>query len=165
MPHGISSESSWRRSRVTVAVPQPAAGADWTLTIPAGHVYRLLSLYAVLASSAVVATRVARLAFTDGARTFLDLSAGASQVASLTRRYAWLPSVGPSAVGSGILSALPDVALGAGWTIASLTDAIDVGDQWSAIVLNVLDTTARGGPADLDDIPDMVIELVGPPSG
>lgn len=160
MPVEVSGESVWRRSRITVAIPSPAAGADWSFAIPSGHVYRLLSVYAQLVTSAAVATRVARLAFTDGDRTFLDVPPFATQAASLTRRYAWAVSPAATAQGTGILSSLPEVELQAGWTIASVTDLIDVADQWSGIVLNVIDTTVRGGVRDLSAIPDLLVEVL-----
>lgn len=160
MTSEISGVAPWRRSRIVLPVAAPAAGADWTLIVPAGHLYRVLSVYAQLVTSAVVNTRVARLALGDGVRTFLDLPPAASQAASLTRRYAWAPGVSGSSQGTGVESYLPDVTLSAGWTIGSVTDLIDVGDTWTGILLNVIDTTARDGSISIDSIPDLVVEVV-----
>lgn len=156
----VSGETTWRRSRIVVPVATPAAGADWSLTVPAGHVYHLVSLYGQLVTSAAVATRIPRLSFTDGDSVFLDLPPFASQVASLTRRYAWAPAVSGTALGNSILSYLPDLDLPAGWTIASVTDLIDAADAWTSVKLLVRDLTVRGGANDLDAMPDLLVSLV-----
>lgn len=161
----LSGEAAWRRSRIVVPVVSPAAGVDWTFQVPAGHIYQLVSIYAQLVTSAVVATRIARLAFGDGVRTYLDVPPFATQVASLTRRYAWLVSPTGVAQGSGILSSMPEIAPQPGWTVASVTDAIDVGDQWSAIFLHVVDTTFKRGKVDLFGVPDLFVAIADPAPG
>jgi hypothetical protein len=105
----------------------------------------------------VVATRVARLTLGNGDATFLDLAPSATQVASLTRRYAWLANVPGYATGNGIVSGLPELDLEAGWTLASTTDAIDVGDAWSAISVLVVDTWVRHGPDEIADEIDVTV--------
>lgn len=162
MGHGISGESTWRRSRIVVPVASPAAGSDWSLVVPSGHVYRLLAVAAQLVTSAVVATRSVRLNVSDGVRTFLSVPPGATQAASLTRLYSWLPSVGFGAFGLAIGSNLPDLDLAAGWSIGTTTEAVDVGDQWSAVFVHVMDVTTRQGAIELDGVPDMIVSLVDP---
>ena len=71
----ISGEALWRRVRRLVPVTSPAAGADWLTTVPAGHVYDLVSVQEQLVTSAVAGTRNARLQVNDGVATFLDLAA------------------------------------------------------------------------------------------
>lgn len=160
MGSSVSGESAWRRSRIALPVASPAVGADWTLTVPAGHLYRLLAVYATLVTAAVAATRVARLAFTDGVRTILDVPPFSTQITTLTRRYTWLPVGQAYATGLGILSPIPEIDLQAGWTVGTITDAIDPGDQWSGVVLHLLDTTARRGRLDLNARPDLLVEIV-----
>jgi hypothetical protein len=162
MGSSASGESAWRRSRTVVAVGSPAAGAEWSVTVPAGHLWRIESVQAQLVTSAVVATRVARLAWGDGVAPYFTLPPAASQLTTLTRLYAWHPNAMAVAVGTGILSCLLDADLPAGWTLASSTEAIDGGDQWSAIRLRVLDTTVRRGRLDLNDTPDLFVEVVSP---
>jgi hypothetical protein len=53
-------------------------------------------------------------------------------------------------------------ALGPGETIGSLTDLIDVADQWSAIVLRVLATISQAGAIQLGDVPDLVVAISNP---
>lgn len=88
----ISGESTWRRSRTVVRPTVPGAGAEWLATVPAGHVWWLRTAWAQLATSAVAADRVARLALTDGVATYLDVPPAEGQAASQTRRYSWLPA-------------------------------------------------------------------------
>jgi hypothetical protein len=163
----VSGESAWRRSRVVVRIDPPGAGADWSLTVPAGHIYQLLALHARLVTSAAVATRIARLAFGDGVSPIADLPPQASQAASLTYSYAWLPSPSGILTGTFMLSVLPDLELQAGWTLASLTQALDAADQWDQVRVLVLDTTARRGKLDLNARPDFIVEVLesGPGSG
>lgn len=156
----FSGEDRWRRSRIVVPVPQPAAGADWSLAAPAGHLYQLVSVIATLTTSAAVATRAARLVLGDGNATFLHVPAATTQVASLARRYGWWATGQVLAVGSDIESPLPGIALQTGWTIGSATDLVDVGDQWSAIRLHVIDTTVRDGATDIDQLPDIIVEVI-----
>lgn len=158
----VSGEATWRRSRIALSVAAPAAGADWTLTVPAGHVYQLLSVFATLVTSAVAATRIARLLLGDGDSTFLDVPPFASQITTLTRRYAWIPAGQAYATGLGILSPLPDVELQAGWTLGTTTDAIDITDQWSAIRVNVIDLWERRGPIGLNAEPEARVAVVVP---
>lgn len=155
----VSGESAWRRSRIAVPVASPAAGADWTLTVPAGHLYQLLAVFATLTTSAVAATRIARLTLSDGVRTLADVPPISSQITTLVRRYLWLPAGQAYATGLGILSPLPDLTLAAGWTVGTTTDAIDAGDQWSGIFVHVLDVTARRGKLDLSEYPDWLVEV------
>lgn len=156
----ISGEDRWRRSRIVVSVPSPAAGADWSLAVPGGHTYQILTIAATLTTSAAVATRASRLLFGDGTASFLDLPASATQVASLARKYAWWPTAEPVAVGNAIEAAIPPLTLPAGWTVASATDLIDVADQWSGIKLAVIDTWARWGTIELDALPDILVGIV-----
>lgn len=160
MTRGYSGEASWRRSRIVVPVASPAAGSDWALTVPAGHLYQLLAVSAQLVTSATVATRVARLQVSDGNAVFLDLPPTATQAASLTRRYAWAPHAPGLAIGSGILSFVPDLALQTGWKLQTTTDLIDATDAWTAIRVLVADTTVRDGAIDLDTLPDLLVEVV-----
>ncbi|HTX52520.1 MAG TPA: hypothetical protein VMD08_03880 [Candidatus Baltobacteraceae bacterium] len=156
----ISGETPWRRSRQTLRPVSPAAGADWSVTVPAGHIYRLRSVLATLVTSAAVATRIARLTLNDGNGVFVDVPPFGTQAAGLTRRYLWLPSPAAVAQGNGILSSLPEFDLMAGWSLSTVTDAIDVADQWSAVAIGILDVTAKGGDVNLEEFPELFIQLV-----
>lgn len=157
MGREFSGEATWRRSRIVVPVASPAAGQDWSLVVPAGHLYHLISVYAVLVTSATVATRVPHLTFSDGVRVFLDVPPFASQVASLTRRYGWFEAATGDTTGLGISSGLPCLALQAAWQLAQSTEAIDAADQWSSVFVHVIDTTTRDNDVDLStELPELV---------
>lgn len=145
----ISGEAPWRRSRIVSPVASPAAGADWLATVPAGHLWRPFSVTALLTTSAVVANRQVSLVLTDGTLTYATLTAPAVQVASTAVRYTWAAIDTFLALGLIQNGALPDVDIPPGWTLGVSTVALDVGDQWSAIRLGLIDTTERWGDLEL----------------
>ena len=160
----ISGEAPWRRTRRRFVQPAPGVGVDWTISVPAGMVWDFESIQATLVSSAVAATRAVRLQVTDGNTVYLDLPASATQILSLTRRYSWFPLAPPSAIGSGILSPMPDLRVDAGTIIRVVTDLLDVGDQWSSIVLDLIQTEIREGGQYLADVPDLIVAVTGIPT-
>ncbi len=163
MVQAFSNEAPWRRSRIVVPVANPAAGADWSFTVPAGHVYRLVSVFAQLVTSAVVANRQALLTVTDGTGTFLRLPAAAVQAASGTVTYSWMAGgVAYLSLPASQAAFLPDLNLMPAWGLASSTALIDVGDQWSGIRLHVIDTTVKDAGVDIDAIPDVIVEVLAP---
>lgn len=119
-------------------VASPAAGADWTYTVPGGYWQRLLGGSARLVTSAVVATRQAWIQYTDGTNVLTASSTTGGMTAGATWKL--FISGGPVA-GNGVatanfeLLALPGIWLQPGYTIGTVTNLIDVGDQWSSIVL------------------------------
>lgn len=123
-----------------VLVPSPAVGAEWTAVVPGGVIWRARSAFAVLATSAVVANRIASLDYTDGTRILHRTGGVAALTAGGTFRNAWALGWGESKQATSSIAlnyALPDIPLPAGYTIGTNTNAIDVGDQWSGIVLMV----------------------------
>lgn len=160
MPVGVSGESAWRRSRTTVLVASPAAGADWSSAVPGSHLWQLLAVKARLVTSAVVANRAVRLILGDGVQTFAILPAAAVQAATATVDYTWVAGTSPATVDQAAVAPLPLLTLQQTWTIGTSTRLVDVADQWSAIVLLVTDTLARRGRLDLDTIPDMLVGVV-----
>lgn len=123
----------------SVTVANPAAGAEFSQAVPAGVHWILRSVKAVLTSSAVAGNRVARLKIADGAANVLILSsANVNQAASLAFTFNWFNGAFPSAAGPTVEVGIPgDLRLLPTWTIGTLTTLIDVGDQYSAIVLGV----------------------------
>lgn len=160
----LSGESLWRRSRITVPVAAPAAGAEWSLVVPGGHIYVPLAVHWRLVTSATVNSRVARLAIGDGVQQIVDVPPNASQAASLTYSYAWLPSPSGILTGAFMLSSLPEVELLTGWTIGSVTALLDAADQYDQVRVLVDDMTVRSGPVDLATMPAMIVELATGPT-
>lgn len=119
-----------------ITVADPAAGAEWTYTVPAGILLCPIAVRCTFVTSAVVANRYNRILFSDAtpvalAATQLDLAIAASQTMLLHYAQGLTP-VNPAA--HGLKTApCPIIYLQAGFTISSLTLAINAGDQYSQI--------------------------------
>src|SRR4051794_36291420 len=74
----------------TVTGPDPAAGAEILVTVPAGKWWLLRALRFTLVTSATVANRRPALTIDDGATEWWRWRAGVDQAASLTRLYQFL---------------------------------------------------------------------------
>lgn len=165
MDQELSALAKWRRSRVWVPGAQPAAGADWTVTVPAGHVYQVLSVAATLTTSAVVANRVPRLIYSDGVADFLTVPPFAVVPASTGMRLSWFPLALGLSTGVAESTSIPEVTLLPGGSLRSSTGLIDPGDQWTAVVLQVLDTTERRGPVSLEEAAELSVVILSQPLG
>lgn len=158
----ISGETPFRRSRRTIQVAQPAAGQEWSLTVPAGHVYRLEAVRFQYVADANVASRYVRLPITDGNAEVARALLGTDIAATDDVTVSYWREAQPFTSFADVTAPLPTMDLQAGWTISTTTLNMQVGDQFKGIVVTVLDITVRGGPADLDDIPDLFLAV---PSG
>lgn len=118
-------------------VSNPAAGADWTYTVPAGLQQTLISVRAVLTTSATVANRFPVLRITSPTGQILaDVSALAAQTAGTTITYVWMAGAPANNVNNVQQMALPSgLRLLGGSTIQTITSGIQAGDQWSAITI------------------------------
>jgi len=156
----VSGETVWRRSRRVVAVADPAAGADWSATVPGGHVWVLEAIGARLTTDSTVVSRVPILTIGDGTGDVLEVAPAGTAEASETRRFAWLPDqAGLTGLG-GVISPLPRLVLGPGWRVRVATLGLRGGDAWSQIRLAVLDLTVAAGPIELGNVPDLRVEVV-----
>ena len=144
----ISGEAPFRRSRVPQLGATPAAGAAPTITVPAGHVWRVLSGTVTLVTSATVANRLVRLRWTDGNTLLGYAVAPAVQAASLTNTYGFAEFGPQQAVGTRQNISLPEIVLPAGSTLDVTVDAIDGTDQLTGLTLWTVDTWFRAGPID-----------------
>lgn len=124
----------------SVGVSNPAAGADWTYTVPAGATYRLVSAFATLATSASVANRVPELIIDDGTHSLSGSLMASPQTAGVTDTYTWGSGLPLSAALSAANTApLPQsLTLAAGWRVRTSTSGIQAADQWSTIRLCLL---------------------------
>jgi hypothetical protein len=122
---------------VAVLVANPAAGADWVQTVPAGEQWIIRSVRAQLVTSAAAANRVPQLEVTDGAGHIVTLiPTTANQAASLTVGYNWFPEAQLINFNGQVLLPFPlEVRAQPGFTIQSVTTAIQAADQWSQIVI------------------------------
>lgn len=122
----------------TQVVPSPAAGADWTFTIPGRSAMRILSVRAIFASAVAVATRFPALVITDGVSQVMNLPGASGEAASITETYCWAPTADSIQTGTGgsNSASIPDkLILPVGFTIGSSTPNIQAADQWSGIVI------------------------------
>jgi len=125
---------------VSQTVANPAAGAEWTFTVPAGTKYYLKSLNYTLVTSATVATRISQILIDDGTRTLYKSEVNQTQAASLTTVYSGASGIldTTATVQSAHVSLPTDMALAAAWRVRTSTTAIQVADQYSAITLGLL---------------------------
>ena len=128
-----------------VPVANPAPGADWSLTVPAGHQYQLQSLRAVLGTSAAVANRVPEFKVTRGATVIWSQKAAGVLAASVTGSFVLSPFASVSSNNGQQVLPGPGFILQPGDVLSTTTSAIDAADQWSAIAATVQDLSLAGG--------------------
>jgi len=121
------------------AVDVPAAGAEFSNTVPTGRIWRILSLHFLLTSAVAAANRFVQIRITSpsGARIW-QAGGNFTQVASLGVRYSMANAgiLGNSVAGGegSVMIPLPsDFWLLQGFTIASVTQNIQAADQFSSI--------------------------------
>ena len=117
----------------------PAAGAEISVTVPAGEIWRVISARATLVSDATVANRTASLTFDDGTSVYFG-SGTFAQTASQTGVYNWGNSLGAedTTVLLALTQTIPQgLLLTAGSRIRTVTTSIQAGDNWSAPVIYV----------------------------
>lgn len=117
----------------------PAAGAEFVVTVPAGARWEVLSINAQLVTSAAVANRQPVFQITDGATHVMhNTQFSGNQAASLTFQYSAAEGDSVAVNAPFNQGALPhNCFLLQGWTLQSLTTNIQAADQWSAIWLMV----------------------------
>lgn len=120
---------------VVVAPANPAAGADWSFVVVTAR--QLLAVTATLVTSATVANRTPQLKIaTPTPVTVLLTGLLPAQAASATVVYQWYQGAPTSgAAGATETTGVPPVVPGVNWTVGTSTTGLQVGDQWSAIVL------------------------------
>lgn len=129
--------------------PNPAAGADFRITVPSPQFWLPVALFATLTTSSEVANRLPTLRVTDGTTTVFEAPVGAGLDESGTLTYSWIRDLATGATNADTTvtsNQLPCPALPTGWTIGTSTGDIDDTDQWSAIAITVVQITG-GQPA------------------
>jgi hypothetical protein len=127
-----------------ITVTTPAAGAEWSQTIPAGVRWQLLDTSFLMTASAAAANRQVALRTTDGATTTAQAGPSISQTASQVDQYTFFP--GAVQIQGGITPTLytifpfPSLVLLPTHTIGSISQSLQAGDQYSAIRLSVLES-------------------------
>lgn len=125
----------------------PAAGADWTYTVPDGEDLTVLTFWAQIVTSAVAGNRRLRVVAEDAdGNEFWAATANAAITATSTVQFTG--GVGNESVShtSSLMTVgLPvgGLQLPAGSIVRASTDGIDVGDQWTAPTFQIIDSNAR----------------------
>lgn len=132
-----SLEGTGRMRVVTVA--NPAAGTDFSVTVPAGVVWKLEGFAALYTASAVAADRLPVFEITDAVPNLItETFANAAITAGLAVRLAGFQGAFPFATATdGLLSLPVNLRLLPGWIFKSVTAGKQAADQWSAIALTV----------------------------
>lgn len=139
-----------------IRVAAPAPGADFDIPVQSGAMWFVESIVATLTTSAVVANRAPSIRIDDGSTTFCVIGGIGSQAASTSFIWSWMRNFGKSdfSLGlSGLNQAFPSIPLFSGFHIRSSTISLDAGDQWSGIVIYVLEVEER--PFDVELIRDL----------
>ena len=123
-----------------IEVPQPAAGANFTQKFEAGALWRPLTVFFHLVTSAVVASREPGIQFADGDgkvffRGVMDVGIPASTGVDVSFGHGIGLGTEPAASGSAVALGFPDLVLPPGFTVSSTVVALDPGDQISTVRL------------------------------
>jgi len=130
-----------------ITVPPPGTGKDWSLWVPGGVRWRLLSLVIGYTSNTDTGNRVLFLALERESINVAMCPAGILQQPSQGLLYCWFPGaalVTTLTVGGVHTAPVPSCWLDAGWRYYLPIPGAYVGDAWS--VANVLVEEERVGP-------------------
>lgn len=125
-----------------LAQTAPAAGADISITVPGQSVWQLVALTGLLTPDNNATARGVAFTVTDGSTIIGTFPAGATIAASTATQVTLAPGAGytqTTAVGAALTVGVPPLILTAGWQLKTATTAIHSGDQWSGVVLTVLE--------------------------
>lgn len=125
-----------------VPLPNPAAGAEIVVPMTGVGSWLILSVVFDLVTSVAAGNRLVSLTMDDGTNIYQRLMGQAAQAASLTNHYsAFIGSTGATAGGNVIPVDFPDTGayLQAGSFLRTNTQSRDAGDQFSGLVLQVIE--------------------------
>lgn len=122
-----------------LAVADPAAGADYSIIVPAGVNWIVRSIRLHLVTAVAVATRDPTLVIDDGAgHVFAIIGAAATIPASQTVDLTFATGLAPSNVNNVQQNGLPaEMRLAGGWRIRTVTANIQAADQYSGCALEL----------------------------
>jgi hypothetical protein len=121
-----------------IVVPQPAAGAEWSVHVPNGELWDVLSIRALYTAAAVAASRVPAVVYTTGEVEYMRSPVGKTITTGVASVCCWLADIsGLTPAGLVLQGALPPARsyVPGGHFIQSLTEAKNGGDQWSGIAI------------------------------
>lgn len=139
--NGYSTPATSYVAASVVTVANPAAGSQWTATVPASTEWEVLAVAARCTLSATVADRYLQLTVTSGGNVLGEILGDGAWVANAIIDFVWTPDapyVSRLGVNGFINSALfAPRFLPPSTTITSSGFNFQAGDQWSRIVLTV----------------------------
>lgn len=126
--------------RTLQTVTSPAAGADWTFTVPSNSRFKIISLNAVLATSAVAGNRQVQIEITNAGGSVVWVGAANANIPASTTANVSATGTAPltPVITTDVYCLLPpDLFLEGTFIIKAVTAGILGGDQWSAIQMYV----------------------------
>lgn len=141
-------------------IGNPAAGAQFTYTVPAGPPVTLQAVNTTLVTSAAVANRKVLYQITDGAGHQVDEFQGTGLVPASTTIAILLTASSPqSANGTAGTSfgSCPAAVMQPGWQLVSVVNSMDAADQLSAITINTTSPPVLSNPPQFTWLPGTVI--------
>lgn len=124
----------------SIAVPNPAAGVDWTQTVPTGARWLLHGIYATLTTAVAAGNRQPLLVLDDGVNRLTAQNTALVQAGSLANDWTWDPGNPTTGVFANSVNDIDlpfPVPLFAGYRVRTVTLALQAADQWSGIRLLV----------------------------
>lgn len=129
----------------------PGVGVNgWTVTVPAGELWELESVFFSFQTSAVVGTRTVHLVIDDGTNTLVEIAPLNAQGQGLTYKYSYRrdqPNENSTGVGNLVQMGVPPMLLGEGYRITVSSDPMDAGDNFSAGAIGYRQAGATADPA------------------
>lgn len=116
-----------------VALANPAAGADWLITVPAGVRWRVLYLSGLLTTSAALGNRIPNMTVTTPIPTTLGHFSPFVQGPSSAVTWKWFPGAPDVSLNNVNDAAFPPESVLGGFTVGPITGGLAAADQWSAL--------------------------------
>lgn len=138
-PRFVTNETKIERGvRRSFTIPNPAAGANWSVNVPGGRMWRLVGGQAFFQASAAVGSRNLGLNV-QTAQTAMQVSYNSTAIAAAGNGSAIYTPSGAGVLAASINTLLPvpftPTWLEPGDTLRSITANLDAADQYSNITL------------------------------
>ncbi len=155
-----------QRLRRVVLVSSPAAGAEFSVAVPGGVLWRVASIKARLTTAVAAANRQPNLEVTDGTTFLFGVGAVSNQVASSVVDHSWIQGYATNAADftpGEWSNFFPEFPLLDGYVIRTNTGNIQAADQWSQVVALVDEYQVRGLERAVERYEREVAEAIAAP--
>jgi hypothetical protein len=126
----------------TVQGTDQAAGVEMSETIPTGKAWRVYAVFISVVASAVAGTRRTQLTVDDGTNIIARSVDAAGFPANAIRNYSYFQNALDINLGDSLTSTTalwPDMVLGPGYRIRTITAGLDVGDNYGPPLFYVIE--------------------------